>query len=300
MSHSHNHYNNNYTKAFVIGVILNIAFVAIELGFGFIKDSMALISDASHNFSDVLGLLLAWGATALMSSKPTLNRSYGFRRVTIMASLISSVLLFAGMGAIIWESVARIGNPSNVNGYTIMGVSAIGFVINGITALMFYSGKDRDLNIKGAYLHMIGDAGVSLGVVVTGAIIIFTDWNWLDPVISILIALIIVFASWELLQDSLNLIIDMVPKNVNPVEVKNYLINLPDVEEVHDLHIWAMSTTENALTVHLVMPKKTNNDSFLKRVSNELLVKFGIHHSTVQIEQNAFDEFCRQKHPDAL
>jgi len=147
---------------------------------------------------------------------------------------------------------------------------------------------------------MIGDAGVSLGVVVTGAIIIFTDWNWLDPVISILIALIIVFASWELLQDSLNLIIDMVPKNVNPVEVKNYLINLPDVEEVHDLHIWAMSTTENALTVHLVMPKKTNNDSFLKRVSNELLVKFGIHHSTVQIEQNAFDEFCRQKHPDAL
>ena len=183
MSHNHNHFNNNYTKAFVVGVALNIIFVAIELGFGLFKDSMALISDASHNFSDVLGLLLAWGASALMTSKPTLNRSYGFRRVTIMASLISSVLLFAGMGVIIWESAQRIGNPSSVNGPTIMAVSAIGFVINGITALMFYSGKDRDLNIKGAYLHMMGDAGVSLGVVVTGAVITFTKWDWLPSLV---------------------------------------------------------------------------------------------------------------------
>lgn len=300
MSGNHNHIPKNYTKAFVVGIVLNILFVVIELGYGFLYDSMALISDASHNFSDVLGLLLAWGAAMLMTKKPTLQRSYGFRRVTIMASLVSSVLLFIGMGAIIWEAIARIGVPKPVSGYTILIVSGIGFIINSITALMFYSGKDRDLNIKGAYLHMLGDAGVSLGVVLAGTIIIFTGWFWLDPVISILIAIIIIISSWELMQDSLNLIIDTVPKNVNPVSVRNYLQNLDFVEDVHDLHIWAMSTTENALTVHLVITEQIDNDSFLMRVSDYLNENFGIHHSTIQIENSFTEELCRQKHPDTV
>lgn len=300
MSISHNHTPRNYSKAFAIGITLNIIFVIIELGYGLAYDSMALISDASHNFSDVLGLILAWGAAYLMTKKPTLNRSYGFRRVTIMASLVSSVLLFIGMGAILWEAIARIGTPQPVSGVSILVVSGIGFVINGITAFMFYSGKDRDLNIKGAYLHMLGDAGVSLGVVVAGITIIFTGWFWLDPVISIIIAIIIIISTWDLMQDSLNLIIDTVPSEVDPAGVKNFLRNLPEVKDLHDLHIWAMSTTENALTVHLVTYKLSDNDRFLMYVSDELSERFGIHHSTIQIEKELSEEVCRQKHPDTV
>lgn len=300
MSITHNHTPRNYSKAFAIGITLNIIFVIIELGYGLAYDSMALISDASHNFSDVLGLMLAWGAAYLMTKKPTLNRSYGFRRVTIMASLVSSVLLFIGMGAILWESIARIGIPQPVSGVSILVVSGIGFVINGITAFMFYSGKDSDLNIKGAYLHMLGDAGVSLGVVVAGITIIFTGWFWLDPVISIIIAIIIIISTWDLMQDSLNLIIDTVPSDVDPAGVRNFLRNLPEVKDLHDLHIWAMSTTENALTVHLVTYGLSDNDRFLMYVSDELSKRFGIHHSTIQIEKEFSEEACRQKHPDTV
>lgn len=300
MSGHHHHKTGNYSKAFAIGITLNILFVILELGYGLIADSMALISDASHNFSDVLGLLLAWGATILMTKKPTLQRSYGFRRVTIMASLVSSVLLFIGMGAILWESISRIGVPQPVSGTSILIVSGIGFFINGITAFMFYSGKDRDLNIKGAYLHMLADAGVSLGVVVAGAIIIYTGWFWLDPVISIVIAIIIIIGTWDLMQESLNLIIDTVPKSIDPVSVNNYLSNLPEVKDIHDLHIWAMSTTENALTVHLVINEITDTDAFLINVSDQLSEKYGIDHSTIQIERSYSEELCRQKHPDTL
>lgn len=300
MEKNHNHHIKNYNKAFAAGISLNVIFIIVELGYGIVYDSMALISDASHNLSDVAGLLLAWGAAALMMKKPTLKRSYGFRRVTIMASLISSVLLFTGMGAILWESFSRLGEPHTVSGKSILIISGIGFIINGITAFMFYSGKDRDLNIKGAYLHMMADAGVSLGVVAAGLIIMLTGWFWLDPLISIAIAIIIIIGTWDLLQESLNLIIDRVPREIDAMGVRNYLISLPEVKNLHDLHIWAMSTTENALTVHLVVNDEADHDLFLLNVSEELDRRFRIDHSTIQIERTSAEEFCRQRHPDAV
>lgn len=299
MLHSHQQKKQNYNKAFAVGVILNITFVVIEGVYGILAESLALVADAGHNLSDVIGLVLAWGASFLAAQIPTSRRTYGFRRVTILVSLLSAILLLVALGAIIWEAIGRFSNPKPVDGITIIVVAAIGVVINTVTALMFISGQKHDLNIKGAFLHMAADAGVSLGVVVAGVAILATGWLWLDPMISIVIAIIILFGTWRLLLDSVSLAIDSVPKNIDPDEVEEYLKNLPNVAEVHDLHIWAMSTTEVALTAHLIIPEISVDDAFIQNVSRDLHNKFGIDHPTLQVERGD-GKFCKQAHPVSL
>ncbi len=300
MAHTHHHAASNYNQAFAIGVSLNIVFVVIEATYGILTDSLALVADAGHNLSDVLSLLLAWGANVLATRKPTPRRSYGFRRVTILASLLSGILLLMALGAIAWEAVGRLDAPRPVSGVTIIVVAGIGVIINAATALLFLSGRKHDLNIRGAYLHMAADAGVSLGVVIVGSAIMATGWLWLDPTISLCITVIILIGTWGLLRDSLNLALDSVPDNIDPMAVESYLTGLPAVAKVHDLHIWAMSTTEVALTAHLVVPQFAPDDSFLQRVSHTLHDQFGIEHATLQIERGEEEEFCKQAHPESV
>ena len=300
MSHQHDHEPQNYNRAFAIGVILNVIFVAVEAVYGILADSLALLADAGHNLSDILGLLLAWGASLLAGRKPTPRRTYGFRRATILASLFSAILLLVALGGIVWEAIGRIREPAAANGLTIIVVAGIGVVINTATALMFLSGRKRDLNIKGAFLHMAADAGVSLGVVVAGLVIMFTAWSWIDPAISLTIAAIILIGTWGLLRDSLNLSLDTVPRGIDPTQVKDYLGGLPGVNGCHDLHIWGMSTTETALTVHLVMPQITPDDGFLSQVTGDLHHRFGIEHSTIQVEQASSAELCGQAGEDSI
>lgn len=297
--HNHNH-TPGYNRAFAIGIILNTAFSITEAAFGIISNSMALVADAGHNFSDVISLLLAWGASYLATKKPTPRRTYGFRRITILASIASGVLLLIAVGAITLESIGRFRSPQQVGGMTIIVVAGIGTVINLITAYMFLDNYRKDLNIKGAYLHMLADAGVSAGVVISGIVIMITGWLVLDPVISILIVIVILAGTWGLLKDSLNLALDTVPKDINPGEVREYLLGIKDVRSVHDLHIWAMSTTEVALTAHLIMPGWKPDDRFLNRICEDLQNKFGIDHPTIQIEQGEEDELCSQSVPDSL
>ena len=300
MAHTHHHEAPNYNRAFAIGVSLNAVFVFIEAGYGIVTNSLALVADAGHNMSDVLSLLLAWGASALAARRPTPRRSYGFRRVTILASLLSAILLLMALGVIAWEAFGRLQAPLPVSGMTILIVAGIGVVINTATALLFLSGRKHDLNIRGAYLHMAADAGVSLGVVIAGSAIMATGWLWLDPTISLVIAVLILISTWGLLRDSLNLVLDSVPDNIDPVAVESYLIGLPNVAKVHDLHIWAMSTTEVALTAHLVVPQLVPDDSFLHRVAHTLHDQFGIGHSTLQIERGEEEDFCKQAHPESV
>ena len=300
MSHNHSHKEQNYNKAFAIGIILNVAFSLIEAIYGFLSNSIALVADAGHNFSDVISLIIAWGAIYLAAKKPTPRRTYGFRRLTILASLASAILLLIAVGAISLESIKRFGNPQPLQGKTIIVVAGIGILINLITAFMFMKNQKNDLNIKGAFLHMLADAGVSFGVVLAGIAIIATGWLWLDPAISLLIVVIILIGTWGLLKDSLNLVLDYVPKNIDPKEVKQYFEKLPEVSEVHDLHIWAMSTTEVALTAHLIVPDKNTDDIFLQNICSDLHKKFGIDHPTIQIERDNTDEFCSQSSPESI
>jgi len=292
--HHHHHAPPDYGRAFAAAVILNVGFVVIEAVFGFLSGSLALLTDAGHNLSDVLGLLLAWGAAALARRRPSLRRTYGYSRATILASLFSGLLLMGAVGAIGWEAVNRLLAPPQPAGLTIMVVAAIGVVINTATALFFLSGKDRDLNIRGAFLHMAADAAVSLGVVLSGALILFFGLNWVDPVISLVIAAVIFLSTWGLLRDSLNLAVDAVPREVDPEAVRGYLLGLPGVRELHDLHIWAMSTTDTALTVHLVMDVYPDDDRFLADVAQHLDHRFRINHATVQMERDTTDVTCRQ------
>ncbi len=298
MPHSHDHRPESDNRAFAIGVTLNVAFVAVESIYGVLAGSLALVADAGHNLSDVLGLLLAWGASLLAQRKPTATRTYGLRRGTVLAALLSSLLLLVASGAIAWEAVGRFMDPAPVGGLTVIVVASIGVVINTATALLFVSGRKTDLNIKGAYLHMAADAGVSLGVVVAGLAIIATGWEWLDPTISLAIVAIIFVGTWGLLKDSVDLALDAVPKGIDPVAVLDYLSKLPGVVEVHDLHIWGMSTTEAALTVHLVIPQGNVADGFLCEVANRLHDQFDIQHSTIQIEREYSP--CRQASPDTV
>ncbi len=299
MSHQHDHGVKNYNAAFIIGITLNVAFVIIEAVYGFAVNSLALISDAGHNLSDVFGLVLAWGGSWLAKKSPTVKRTYGFRRATILASLASAILLLIALGAISWEAIIRLQHPQPVNSMTVIVVAGIGVVINTLTALLFMSGRKKDLNIKGAYLHMAADAAVSLGVVFAGVVIMETGWWYLDPAVSLLIAVIIFWGTWGLLRDSLNLSLDAVPRHIDPTEVEAYLRNIPEVTGLHDLHIWAMSTTEVALTAHIVVPE-TVNDQFLNEISRTLHDRFEIEHSTLQVEQGSDEEACRLSHPDSL
>ncbi len=294
LNHHHHHAPPDYNRAFAIGVALNVGFVVVEAVFGVLSDSLALLTDAGHNLSDVLGLLLAWGAAALARKRPSLRRTYGFSRATIIASLFSGLLLMGAVGAIGWEAISRLMVPVQPAGETIMIVAAVGVVINTATALLFLSGKDHDLNIRGAFLHMAADAAVSLGVVASGALILFFGLNWIDPVISLVIAAVILLSTWGLLRDSLNLAVDAVPRNVDPEAVRAYLCDLPGVSEIHDLHIWPMSTTDTALTAHMVMDEFPADDLFLNEVAQVLNRRFAINHPTIQLERRDSDVVCHQ------
>jgi cobalt-zinc-cadmium efflux system protein len=285
MSHDHNHQISNYNRAFAIGVMLNAIFVAIEAGYGVAAGSLALIADAGHNLSDVLSLLLAWGAGLLATKAATEKRTYGFRKLTIMASLASAILLLVALGGITWEAIGRFFDPKPVEGMTVIAVAAIGVVINTITALLFVSGQKHDLNIRGAFLHMAADAGVSLGVVVAGIIIMVTGWLFVDPLISLLIVAVILAGTWSLLRDSMNLAIDSVPEGIDIAGIRGHLAGLENVSQIHDLHVWPMSTTEVALSVHLIIVNDSLKNDFLPELQQELHDRFSIDHSTIQIER---------------
>lgn len=291
MAHNHDHAPNNFNRAFAIGTVLNLIFVVIEAGYGAMSHSLALIADAGHNLSDVMILLLAWGAMALAKHSATAKHTFGFKKATILVSLGSALFLCAAIGIIIWEAVGRLHSPVPVNGMTISIVATIGVIINTATALLFMAGRKNDLNIKGAFLHMAGDAAVSAGVVVSGLVIAATGWNILDPVISIAIAFIILLSGWGLLKDSLHLTMAGVPAQIDAETVLEYLTGLPGVQCVHDLHIWAASTTENILTAHLVM-QDGGGDEFLHQTAEGLHHDFNIHHTTLQIERSDISGVC--------
>lgn len=293
-NHHHHHSPPDYSRAFAVGVALNVLFVVVEAYYGVVSGSLALLTDAGHNLSDVFGLLLAWGAAALARKRPSARRTYGYSRATIIASLFSGLLLMGAVGAIGWEAIGRLMDPPQPAGQTIMIVAAIGVVINTLTALLFLSGKDNDLNIRGAFLHMAADAAVSLGVVASGALILFYGLSWVDPVISLVIAFVIFLSTWGLLRDSLNLAVDAVPRNVDPESVRGFLSALPGVTDLHDLHIWPLSTTDTALTAHLVMQPLPDSDRFLNDVVQQLLEKFSINHATIQLERYESDVVCHQ------
>ncbi|QDU86800.1 Cadmium, cobalt and zinc/H(+)-K(+) antiporter [Pirellulimonas nuda] len=286
MAHNHSHHQTtvNYGRVFAIGIGLNLAYVAVEAGFGFWNGSLALLSDAGHNLSDVVGLLLAWGGHALSRFTPTTRHTYGWGGSTILAALFNALILLAAVGAIVLEAVQRLITPAPVGGPTIAVVALVGVVVNTVTALLFVAGSKHDLNLRGALLHMAADAAVSLGVVIAGLAIWYTGAQWIDPVTSLLVAAVVFFATWGLLKESVNLSIQAVPQGIDPVEVARFLAQVDGVASIHDLHIWAMSTTQNALTVHLVTPDLERTDPFLHQLKHDLHDRFGIDHMTVQIE----------------
>lgn len=297
---SHHHGEMNYGRAFALGIALNAVYIVVEAGYGFWTGSLALLSDAGHNLSDVFGLLLAWGGHALAQVQPSRRRTYGWRGSTILAALFNALILLAAIGGIVWEAIGRIDEPAELAGMTIVVVAAVGVVINTATALLFLRGRRHDLNLRGAFLHMAADAGVSVGVVIAGLGIRFLGWNWIDPVASLAIAVVILVSTWDLLKESVNLAMQAVPAEIDPAAVENYLADLPGVVEVHDLHIWAMSTTESALTAHLVKPEVADDDALLQQAQHELHERFGIEHVTIQIERSRETARCAQSDPRSV
>lgn len=293
MHHHHHHSVPSTNKAFLIGAAINIVYVIIEAAFGFLSNSLSLLADAGHNFSDVLVLLLAWGANILASSKPTNRHTYGYRRATILAALVSGVTLSITMALIAIEAIQRLNTLTEPDSLTIIIVASIGIIINFITAALFISNKDEDLNVKGAFLHMIADGLVSVAVVIGGIVIFYTGWLLIDPILSLLIIAVIAFSAWGLIKDSFNLSVDGVPTNIDVASVRDYLLSLPDVKEIHDLHIWAMSTTQVALTAHLLRSSTNIDDQLLHEAAAQLREKFGIHHSTIQVENGHCELHCQ-------
>ncbi|MBI3054664.1 MAG: cation transporter [Betaproteobacteria bacterium] len=295
-SNDHDHHRHGQLpgagRAFAIGIALNIAFVLVEWTCGVLANSLSLVADATHNFSDVLGLALAWGAMMLARRPPSMRFTYGLRGSTVLAALANAMLLLVATGGIAWEAILRFQNHGAVDAPVVIWVAALGVAINAGTAMLFMAGRKTDLNIRGAYLHMAADAGVSLGVVVAGIGMAYTGWTWLDPVASLLIVMVICISTWRLLRDSVKLALHAAPENVDPQEVRRYLAGLPGVAEVHDLHIWAMSTTETALTVHLVMPAGHPGDEFFSHVVRHVEERFHIGHATVQIETGTSANPC--------
>ncbi|EBA00340.1 cation diffusion facilitator family transporter [Marinobacter sp. ELB17] len=289
-SHSHGHSHadhfNTHNRAFAIAVALNLGFVIIEVVFGALSGSLALLADAGHNLSDVLGLLMAWIASWLAGRKTTERNTYGLKKTTILAALFNALFLIAAVGGIAWEAIRRFGDPAEVAGMTVIVVAGIGVLINGVTMLLFLKGQKGDLNIRGAFLHMAADTVVSVGVVVAGVLIMATGANWIDPVVSLVIAAVIFIGTWQLLKDSISLAIDAVPRTINPANIADALSRLPGVESVHHLHIWALSTTENALTVHLVKPDSRDDDDIIQQANRMLAQDFNIAHVTIQWERN--------------
>ncbi|HEY7032990.1 MAG TPA: cation diffusion facilitator family transporter [Thermomicrobiales bacterium] len=287
-------------RAFALGIALNLAYVAAEATFGVLSHSLALVADAGHNLSDVLGLALAWGAAWLSRRRPTPRRSYGLRRSSVFAALLNAVMLLIAVGAIAFEAIRRLLQPGEVAGTTMIWVAAVGVAVNAGTALLFASGRKGDLNIRGAFLHMAADAAVSCGVVVAGLVILATGWAWVDPVVSLVIAAVIVVGTWDLLRESVDLALDAVPEGIDPAQVKAHLVGLPNVAEVHDLHIWGMSTTETALTAHLVIPDAPADDALLARACRDLHDRFGIAHATLQVERGDPAHPCRLAQSQAV
>jgi len=288
--HQHGHAPPAATqRAFTIGIVLNGAFVALEAAAGLVTGSLALLADAGHNLSDVLGLVLAWGAVRLARRAPTARRTYGWRRSSIMAALLNAVLLLVAVGGIAWEAVRRAQEPVPVPGWPIIIVAGVGFLVNGATAALFLSSRRHDLNARGAFLHMAADAAVSLGVVASGAAILATGWAWLDPAVSLVIAVVILVGTWGLLREAFDLVLDAVPPGIDAAAVREQLASLPGVTAVHDLHIWALSTTEVALTAHLVKPDPRDDDLLVARAAGELRERFGIGHATLQWERSDGD-----------
>lgn len=279
----HSHAPASFGTAFAVGIVLNTAFVVVEAVYGYTSNSTALIADAGHNLSDVLGLVVAWIAVILSKRPASPRYTYGLRGSSILAALFNAVFLLIAVGAIGWEAILRLLNPEPVAEKTVMIVAAIGIVINGFTAWLFASGSKNDLNIRGAYLHMAADAAVSAGVVVAALVIMFTGWLWLDPAVSLVIVAVIVWGTWGLLRDSTAMSLDAVPSNIDPIAVRDYLEHRPGVTEVCDLHIWPMSTTEVALSCHLVIPSGYPGDAFLVEASHQLNDRFHIQHVTIQI-----------------
>lgn len=283
-NHNHSHAPEELNKAFAIGVVLNSLYIIVEAAYGIMVNSMALLADAGHNLSDVLGLILAWGASYLALKQPTKMHTYGYRKSTILAALLNAIILILAVGAIGVEAVQRFITPKPIDGSIIIYVAAIGVLINGVTAALFINGKEKDLNIKGAFLHMAADAAVSVGVVIAGAVILNTNLYWIDPLISLIIMTVILISTWNLLKDSFNLAMDCVPANIDSKKVEEYFNSLPEVNEFHDLHIWGMSTTENALTVHIIKHEPFIDDKLTHKINHALHEKFGIEHTTIQYE----------------
>ncbi len=302
MSHSHTHGSDhghhhdhapevrNHNRTFGLAIALNVGFVIIEAVYGLAADSLALLADAGHNLSDVLGLLMAWGAIFLASKRPSRWRTYGMRKATILAALFNALVLLVAIGGIAWEAARRFAEPAPVAGMTVVVVAAIGVLINAGTMMLFVSDSRDDINIRGAFLHMAADAAVSLGVVVAGLVIYYTGLLWIDPLISLAIVVIIFLGTWSLLKESLNLAIDAVPKGIDPDAIHRFLSELPGVEAVHDLHIWGLSTTETALTAHLVKPDATDDDHVIQQASHTLRTDYGVGHITLQWERD--DQAC--------
>lgn len=289
----HHHEPGTYNRAFGFGIALNVGFVLIESFYGWQSHSLALLADAGHNLSDVLGLVLAWAGIWMGRLRPDDRHTYGWQRASIMAALINALILLFAMGSMAWEAVHRFSNPALIQGQTVMLVAAAGVLVNGVTAWLFMSGGHDDINIRGAFLHMAGDALVSLGVVVTGGVYLWTGWAWLDPVTSLIIAMLVVLGTWSLFSQSLHLAFDGVPHSVKLTDVREHLAALPGVVEVHDLHVWAIGSSETALTAHLVMPAGHPGDAFIADVLEGLHDEFGIEHATVQIEIGDSGRTCR-------
>lgn len=291
-AHAHGHHHApDYGRAFAIGIVLNLIYVIAEAGYGLLANSVALLADATHNLSDVLALVLAWGSTVLARRVPSQRFTYGLRSSSILAALANAAFLLLVTGGIAWEAIQRLLNPAPVSGAIVIWVAALGVVINTGTALLFMSGRKQDLNLRGAYLHMAADAMVSVGVVVAGIAMFFTGWVWLDPLVSLTVSVVIVAGTWGLLRDSVRLALAAVPEGIEIETVRAYLAGLPGVAEVHDLHIWGMSTTETALTVHLVMPQGHPSDGFMTDVSAHLQREYRIGHATIQVETDP-DSAC--------
>lgn len=296
--HAHAHAPKDFGRAFAVGIVLNSVFIVIEATFGFISNSTALLADAGHNLSDVLGLIIAWAAVALSKRAPTAQYTYGLRGSSLLAALFNAMFILVAIGAIGWEAIARFRNPQPVEGVTVMVVAGIGILINGFTAALFASGRKADINIEGAFLHMASDAAVSLGVVLAALLYLYTGWNWIDPAISLVICGVIFLSTWRLLKSSVRMSLGGVPPSVDIAKVRLFLESQPGVARLHDLHVWPIGTTDTALTVHLVMPSGHPGDAFLMEIATTLEHDFAINHPTVQIEVS--EETACALAPDAV
>ena len=290
-SHRHGHAQVNYGRAFAIGIAANLAYLGVEAVAGIFSGSLALLADAGHNLADVLGLVLSWGAAMLSRRQPSGRFTYGLRSSSILAALANAIILLVVTGGIAWEAIWRIGHPMQVVSGIIIAVAAIGIFVNGGTALLFSSGNG-DLNVKSAFLHLAADALVTAGVVAAGVVIWLTNWLWLDPLVSLAVSAVIVFGTWGLLKSAISLALDAVPEGLDAAAVRAHLLSLPGVTGLHDLHIWGMSTTETALTCHLIMPEGHPGDAVLNQISQQLEQQFGVHHATIQIELADTEEAC--------